>query len=609
MWACCPFHEEKTPSFSVSPSKNIYKCFGCGKAGDPIQFVMDMEGLGFTEAIKYLAEKYGIPIEESFSQEDLDTAEEKESISNALQYASRLFQQLLWNHEEGKSIGLSYLKERGLTEAIIKKFELGYTLDQWDYLLKEADNAGYKPDVLEKAGLIIVKPEQDKKYDRFRGRVMFPIHSVAGKPIAFGGRVLSNNSNQPKYINSPETEVYHKSKVLYGLFQAKQRIRQEDNCYLVEGYMDVIAMHMAQVENVVAPSGTSLTEEQIKLIKRYTSNLTVLFDGDAAGLKASMRSIDLILEAGMQVKAVALPEGDDPDSYVKQHGTSAFQEYIQQQAQDFVQFKAALLQKETGNDPIGKARAIHEIVESVAKIPDAIQRTLYLKECSSILDIEEEVLISELNKIVLKKRKEKRFDQPQTSEEVGLSPEMLTGAAQKSPVKSASDALMLQEKEAIRLLLHYGHFKAADERELCNYLLEELESVEFQNEVYRSILEEYKEKLTEGILPDDQYFLKNGTEEQKQVLYDLHQERYTLSELWMERFKIYTPHEREMVIQSAFMHILRFKHRFILHLVKKNQEEIKEAAPGQLDELLAYQMQLNQTKKEVGELLGMVVVR
>ncbi len=344
LWACCPFHNEKTPSFSVSPAKGFYKCFGCGKGGDSIDFVMEAEKLNYLEAIKYLAKKYGIEIkEEELSEDELKEQSERESLYIVLNFAKEYFVKSLNSSTEGKSIGLSYFKERDIAEEILQKFELGYTLDKWDGLLTAAKEAGHSVELLEKAGLII--PKDDRFYDRFRGRVVFPVHNVSGRVVAFGARALKKD-DKPKYINSPETPVYHKSQVLYGLFQAKQAIRQQENCYLVEGYTDVTRLHQIEIENVVASSGTSLTTDQIRLIKRYTPNITILYDGDEAGLKASFRGIDMILEQGMNVKVVMFPAGEDPDSFVRSHRSIEVEEFLASNSKDFIQFKTNILLKE-----------------------------------------------------------------------------------------------------------------------------------------------------------------------------------------------------------------------------------------------------------------------
>ena len=400
-----PFNNERTPSFYVVPSKGFFKDFSSGKAGDAITFLMDAEGMSYVEAIKHLAKKYGIDMpEEEATDEELEARNERDSVFIVMKYAAEYFQKNLWKSDEGKSIGLTYLRERGFSDETIEAFSLGYSLDQWDGLMQSALEKGYKKDYLVKAGLVIQKEEDNKEYDRFRGRAMFPVHNISGRVLAFGARMLGNPkegaaSRQPKYINSPETLIYHKSDVLYGLYQAKQFIRQEDNCYLVEGYTDVIALYQAGVKNAVASSGTSLTQEQIRLIGRYTQNVTVLFDSDPAGLKASFRGIDMILEGGLQVKAVILPEGDDPDSLSRKMNAIELQNYLKEHRTDFINFKTQVYQREAENDPIRQAELIREVVASIAKVPDPIQRQVYVKVTSNQLEIDEQTLVTEMNKI------------------------------------------------------------------------------------------------------------------------------------------------------------------------------------------------------------------
>ncbi len=607
MWACCPFHEEKTPSFSVAPNKGIYKCFGCGKAGDSIQFIMDLEGLNFPEAIRQLADKYQIEIEETESStEQQEAYNERESLYIVLNFASDYFKDLLHNHPQGKSIGLSYFKERGFSNATIDKFDLGFTLDQWDGLIKAAKTAGHTEELLEKAGLIIKK--EDKTYDRFRNRVIFPIHSISGKPIAFGARILINDKKQPKYINSPETDVYHKSEVLYGIAQAKKSIRDEENCFLVEGYTDVISLHQSGVENVVASSGTSLTSQQIKLIGRYTQNVTVLFDGDAAGLKAAMRGIDLILEGGLNVKVVIFPDGEDPDSYSQKMGDEAFKSFLAENAKDFIRFKSDLLLEETKQDPIKKAGTIQDIVRSISKIPDPVKRAIYIKECSDILEIDEALLIAEQNKVVLRDKQSKgditKRQANYLSESFNQAPEQIQ--KQYTPF----DVVALQERESIRLLLTYAELPLADDKLVIDYLLQELADTEFIHPVYAEILEDFVSHLQKGTILNESYFIKNGSEEVRNVIFSLYTDRYELSENWEKKFEIYTPHERHILNDSIYIHVLRLKHRSILHLMEKNTEKLKDT-DSQEDEqiILHYLMQLNQAKMEIGNLLGMVVVR
>lgn len=607
MWACCPFHDEKTPSFSVAPNKGIYKCFGCGKAGDSIQFIMDLEGLNFPEAIRQLADKYGIEIEETESSpEQQEAFNERESLYIVLNFATEYFKDLLHEHPQGKSIGLSYFKERGFSNATIDKFDLGFTLDQWDGLMKAAKAAGHTEELLEKAGLIIKK--EDKTYDRFRNRVIFPIHSISGKPIAFGARILVNDKKQPKYINSPETDVYHKSEVLYGIAQAKKSVRDEENCYLVEGYTDVISLHQSGVENVVASSGTSLTTQQIKLIGRYAQNVTVLFDGDAAGLKAAMRGIDLILEGGLNVKVVIFPDGEDPDSYSQKMGEETFKSFLADNAKDFIRFKSDLLLEETKKDPIKKAETIQDIVRSISKIPDPVKRAIYIKECSDILEIDEALLIAEQNKIILREKQNKgditKRQANYLSENYNQAPEQIQ--KQYTPF----DVVALQEKESIRLLLTYAELPLADDKLVIDYLLQELADTEFIHPVYAEILKDFVTNLENGSILNESFFIKNGSEDVRKVIFSLYTDRYQLSENWEKKFEIYTPHERHILNDSVYTHVLRLKHRSILHLMEKNTEDLKSVKTHDDEQLiLQYMMQLNQAKMEIGNLLGMVVVK
>jgi len=407
-----PFSDERTPSFMVSPVKQIWKDFSSGKGGNVVAFLMEHEHFTYPEAIKYLAKKYNIEVEETErSDEQKQAANERESMYLVSEFAQTYFSEMLWESELGKAIGLTYFKERGFHDETIKKFGLGYCLDQWDGFTTAAEQKGYQLTYLEKTGLTIVKnneadPEKNKKFDRFKARVMFPIHSMSGRVLGFGGRILTNDKKAAKYLNSPESDIYHKSKVLYGIYYAKQAIAKENNCYLVEGYTDVIQFHQRGIENVVASSGTALTPEQIRLINRLTKNITVLFDGDAAGLRASLRGIDLILEQGMNVKVCSFPEGEDPDSFAKNNALEDIEHYLSENAKDFIQFKASLLMEEAANDPIKRAETVRDIVQSIAKIPDQIQKEVYIQECAKIMTISENVLYSTLAQIEKKDRLE-----------------------------------------------------------------------------------------------------------------------------------------------------------------------------------------------------------
>jgi DNA primase len=444
-----PFSDERTPSFMVSPVKQIWKDFSSGKGGNVVAFLMEHEHFTYPEAIKYLARKYGIEIEETEqTNEQKEQANERESLYLVSEFAKDFFANTLYKTEEGKAIGLSYFKERGFTDETIKKFELGYSPNEWDAFTAEAIKKGYKLEYLEKSGLTIVKEE--KQFDRFKGRVMFPIKSMSGRILGFGGRILSNDKKAAKYLNSPESEIYHKSKVLYGIFQAKQRIAKEDNCYLVEGYTDVIQFNQTGIENVVSSSGTALSPEQIRLVNRLTKNITVLFDGDAAGLRASLRGVDLILEQGMNVKICTFPEGEDPDSFARENSLAELQTFLEENSQDFINFKASLLASEAKNDPIKKAETIRDMVVSISKIPDVIKQEVYIKECSRIMDISEEVLFNTLAQLLQKERRDasKRTQEP-SLENMGI---VTTDAETIKKV----DVQYELERKIIELLLLYG---------------------------------------------------------------------------------------------------------------------------------------------------------
>jgi DNA primase len=610
LWACCPFHNEKSPSFSVSPAKQIYKCFGCGKAGDPIQFVMDIEGVGFNEAIRHLAQKYGIEVEEDHasSPEDIQAFNERESLYIVLNFAKDFFVKNL-DSEEGKSIGLSYFKERGFNQSIIEKFDLGYALDGWDHLTKAAKAAGYSDELLLKAGLILQKDgDATRFYDRFRGRVTFTIHNLGGKAIGFGARILTQDKKQPKYINSPETEVYHKSDILYGVFQAKKSIREKDNCYLVEGYTDVLSLHLSGIENVVASSGTSLTENQIKLIKRFTDNVTVLYDGDPAGIRASLRGIDMILEGGLNVKAVVFPDGEDPDSYARKVGSTAFSTYLEKNAQDFISFKIGLYAEEAANDPIKQADLIKQVVQSISKIPDPVIRTVYIRQCASLLDIDEEIIQAELNKIYLKGQKDQFFKEQRQVEETFV--EDLIGV--KEEYTSFSALIELQEREMLRLLVNYGFEMVSDELNVCQYLLQETEELTFQTPIYDKILSIYKKALSESILPQPEYFLQHHDTDVKKEVINMITRKYELSTLWESRYQIFTHHEADDLAKTVYDSILHLKKKVIKKLLEEAKLKIKEAEQEKADEniiteRLGVYMALKKFQVEIDRQLGIVI--
>jgi DNA primase len=494
-----PFSDERSPSFMVSPVKQIWKDFSSGKGGNAIAFIMEHEHFSYPEAIRYLAKKYNIEIEETEqSQEEKEQAGEKESMYLVSEFAAKFFQNTMMNTDEGKSVGLSYFKERGFTNDTIKKFGLGYSPETWDAFTKEALGQGYKLDYIDKVGLTILR-EDGKHFDRFKGRVMFPIQSMSGRVLGFGGRILREDKKAAKYLNSPESEIYHKSKVLYGIYHAKQAIAKLDNCFLCEGYTDVIQMHQSGIENVVSSSGTALTPDQIRLINRLTKNITVLFDGDAAGLRASIRGIDLILEEGMNVKVCTFPDGEDPDSFARKTSLDDLILYLENNAMDFIQFKASLLMKDAKNDPIKKAELIRDMVNSISKIPDRIKREIYIQECSRIMDISEEVLFNTLAQLVQKDisevGKKQKQDQKNQVFEVHKNENLA--------VNAKIDVLYELELKIIEILLLYGNveedfedfiLKANEEGELQE--IKEINKYKVFQRIYLSLQEDEVELAT-----------------------------------------------------------------------------------------------------------------
>jgi DNA primase len=603
--ALSPFTNEKTASFYVVPSKGLFKDFSSGKGGDAITFVMEHEGLGYMEAIRFLAKKYGVEIREEYGGTDQVAQSERESLYILMNFARETYSDLLFNHEEGRSIGLTYFRERGFNDRTIQKFELGYTLKAWDHFCSTALARGYSREMLEKGGLLVSK-EDGRYYDRFRGRVVFPIHNLSGKVIGFGARVLGREKDQPKYINSPETEIYRKGQVLYGMFHAKNAIRRENFCYLVEGYTDVISLCQAEVDNAVASSGTALTEEQIRLIKRFTSNITVLFDGDAAGIKAAVRGIDLVLKEGMNVRVVLLPDGEDPDSYARKVGSSAFRDYLKAHSKDFISFKIDLLAADASNDPIKKAEAIREIVSSIAVIPDPIKRSVYVRETSDLLHIAEQVLLSEMNKLLIRERQKKR--QESTGEARETLP-VITDSATSRGIDSLA-MMQIQEKEVIRLLLNYADSKLEEDVDLLSYFISEFEEMEFTNSNYRYVFGEFEKARQKGELIDSHYFLRHGSEEVKTLVTDLTLQRYYASQHWREKYHIYFENEQEKLHDSAHQNVLRRKYRYVQNLIEQNSEKIKEAeARGDhstVDELIDVQMRLKNADQNLAGELGIV---
>jgi len=579
----CPFHNEKTPSFNVNPVRGIYKCFGCGKGGNAVNFLMEHEHYTYPEALRYLANKYGIEIdEEKPSPEQQQAMDEKESLFNLSAFAQKYFEETLHISEEGKAIGLTYLKERGFPLETIKKFGLGYALNEWDAFTLHAKKNGYKKEYLLKTSLS--KERDQQLYDSFRGRVIFPIHNLSGRVLGFGARILTSEKNKPKYINTAESDIYHKSKVLYGLYFAKSAVSREDNCYLVEGYTDVISLHQAGIENVISSSGTSLTTEQIKLIKRYTSNITLLFDGDPAGIKAAFRGIDMILEEGMNVRLVLFPDGEDPDSYARKYRPVEVKEFIDTNALDFISFKTNLLLGETKNDPIRKASLIKEIAQTISLIPEPIARTLYIQQCSELMEIDERLLVAEVNK--LRRQKFTRDQKSGPSQEIPEPPPEYVEKQQPVQITNGH-----QEKEVIRILLHYGdktiEFEGADEFgktvnisvKVMDFVIDDFsdDQLGFDNAACQTIFNIFSGHRQKDSVPSEQEFFNHPEEAVRLLAIDLLTSPYTLSHNWEKRHRIFVKTEEETLKTSLLEVIYAFKLRRLEKMIGENQEKLKEA--------------------------------
>ena len=573
----CPFHNEKTPSFTVSPAKGIYKCFGCGKAGNSVNFIMEHEHFSYPEALKYLARKYNIEVEEEEqTPEQLLEISEKESLYNLSLFAQQFFTKTLHETGEGKAIGLSYFRERSIREDLVHKFQLGLSPDKWDALSEHAVQQGYKKEFLVKTGLSIEK--ENRLYDRFHGRVMFPIHSASGRVIGFGGRILGNDKSHAKYVNSPESDIYNKSKTLYGIYFAKNAIISKDNCLLVEGYTDVISMHQAGIENVVASSGTSLTHDQVHMIQRYTSNISILYDGDPAGIKASFRGIDMIVEQGMNVKIVLFPDGEDPDSYARKHHPTEVESFIATNSVNFILFKTRLLLGETQNDPSKKAGLLNEIVYTISLIPDQSSRAYYTRECSNIMDIREEVLIHELNNKLRKKFKKNLEEQGKKEVDIPDLP-----YTTESQTIIDLDSAEFQEREVIRLLLLYGHevipikVNPNNEEEVpvgvADYVVHDIvhDEMAFENPLYQSIYNEYVQGVENDKIPDRTWFLSHSNQEISSLAVNLLFTPYELSENWHKNNIMVTSEETRL-----HMHVMLALHAFKARKLDKMMTETRK---------------------------------
>lgn len=619
----CPFHNEKSPSFNVNPTRNIFKCFGCGKGGDAVTFLMEHEHFAYPDALRWLARKYNVEIQEIVrSPEQVAELQYTDSLYIVNDFALQHFQQQLFDTDEGKSVALSYFKQRGLREETIRNFGLGYAPDQWDLLLKTAKSKGHDPDMLRKLGLV----NQEATRDFFRARVMFAIHNLSGKVAAFAGRTMSSDKNTPKYINSPETEIYVKNKILYGAFQAKKAIRQKDECILVEGYMDVISLHQAGIENVVASSGTSLTEGQLQLIKRNTNNLKILYDGDPAGIKAALRGLDLALEQDMNVRIVLLPDKEDPDSYVQKYGGEAFTEFTTRESKDFILFKTQLLLAETKGDPIKKSILVKDIVASIAKIPDPIKRSLYLRECSALMEVDENALVSEINKLIqtaLKKKADKDARSPSAasdSPDVAPNPEFPTAdpalvTPRERPVQKGDE---FQERDIVRLLVLYGEQMLPKEQmTVAAYILLDIEESldTFDFPLYGRFAREYHQMIVEGKSVDRHHFLNHENPQICELTVNILSMPWEMSPNWEERFN--NPLQNQPMPDLNFdidarQALDRFKLRKLMKMCEINLVRIRAASEaGDMDTMMHYmrvQQKLNESRNELAARVGTVVL-
>jgi len=610
----CPFHNEKTPSFTVSPAKGIYKCFGCGKGGNSVNFIMEHEHLDYVGALKYIARKYHIEVvERELSPEQEKQKNDRESMMIVNSFAQKSFSNNLHQHQQGMAIGLSYLRERGFRDDIIKKFELGFCLEAWDAFSNQALESGYKKEYLVKTGLSIEK--ENRLLDRFRGRVIFPIHGIAGRVIAFGGRILKIDAKAAKYLNSPESEVYHKSRILYGIYQAKKSIVQSDKCFLVEGYTDVLSLHQAGIENVVASSGTALTPDQIRLIKRFTNHVTIIYDGDAAGIKASLRGIDLVLEQEVNVKVLLLPEGEDPDSFSRTMGASELTQYIEKNESDFIVFKTNLLLKDAQDDPVKRANLILDIVRSIAIIPDAIVRSVYVKECSAILNVDERILYIEINKLI-HKRKEEAWKRTQRGDE-SRNVESAKLAENSGFLRAANDC-DLEERALVRILLNFGkdvlyRQKNDDDTEtnilVGDFIVSELKNDELEsvNPLYQMVFDQFGANLNNEKFNAKTFFRDHSNEKVSQLAADILSEPYQLSGLWT-RNESYVETE-EMKLKDIVPKLVNeYKGKKVRLLIKEVLEEMQKAQesgnPERLMELMKQKMVLDSIKNVISKELG-----
>ena len=621
----CPFHKEKTPSFNVNPARNIFKCFGCGKAGDSVRFIMEHEHYSYPEALRYLAKKYGIKIEErEQTPEELAAQNERERMFNINSFAQNYFSETMMNTDEGQSVGLAYFRERGFRDAIINRFQLGYCPNSGSAFTEYATKNGYDKDLLIKVGL--TGSYENRLYDRYQGRVIFPIHNLTGKVIGFGGRILTSEKTKAKYVNSPESEIYNKSQTLYGIYFARNEISRLDNCILVEGYADVLSMHQAGIENVVASSGTSLTTEQIRMISRYTKNVTMLYDGDAAGIHAALRGTNMVLEEGMNVRIVVLPPEHDPDSFVQSNPIEYVTKYLTDNAKDFISFKTNLLLKDAKNDPIKKAAVIKDIVETISVIPDPIYRATYIKECSRTLEVAEQTLMNELNKLLRAKyRKQLGLDSSQnqsyqTNESYQTSPSY---QSQQPPLEESSTPIgFYQEQELVKLLLTHGSetldIEGKDDdgndvvytTTIASLIIDDLKNdgLLFRDPTHKKVFDAFDRGLDTGILPTTQEFISSEDDEVARLAADLLSTQYRLDD-W-RRHRIVVKTENDVLKKTVLMSILRFKDMVIedrrTELVKELQSTTD---PDDQLILLKKKKHLDDIRNRINRDLGIVITK
>lgn len=617
----CPFHNEKTPSFTVSPAKNYCKCFGCGKGGNPVHFIMEHEQLSYYDALRWLAKKYHIEIKE---RELTDEEKREESMRESLfvinQYALQHFTDTLHNTDEGKAIGLGYFRHRGLRDETIKKFCLGYSLEKRDSFATKATKAGYRPELIAKTG-VCYSTDDGRLIDRFWGRVIFPVHTLSGKVVAFGGRILQNNPKAAKYVNSPESEIYHKSDHLYGLYFAKQAIVQKDRCILVEGYLDVISMYQAGIQNVVASSGTSLTTGQIKLIHRFTNNITLLYDGDNAGIKASIRGIDMLLEEGMNINVVLLPEGEDPDSYAQSHSTEEVEQYIERNKVDFIRFKTNLLMNEVGDDPIRRAGLIGDVVKSIAVVPNDILRSEYIKKCSEQLQVSEQLLVKEAAKIRMQhaEEEEKRKNKNEPAQNNNPTTESPADELQKTIMDSYNNPLHNKERDIIQFMLKNGgkllqvpEDKETDTPSFTETVISHLhysfvdDGVELSNPLYRKIFAEAAEHANDPTFEPEKYFIAHPDPEISSLTADLCNEKYMLSKFFSEQGND-ERNELAVLFEQTTRLAIAYKLSIVDEMLKTTMRKLKEpstaSAPSAMQETMEDFKFLKETQQALNNVL------